>query len=106
MKKGAMRNLPQLSQSRVVMIAIMMMLEMMNQRASRAHATARSLAHQPFLSYQLFNFYELCLCSASRCNSHCVDCVNVCMNCDMYDCMCIGEQKLLRTVLNYRVWWQ
>lgn len=50
MRKSAMRNLPQLSQSRVVMIAIMMMIEMMNQRASRAQATARSLAHLLFLA--------------------------------------------------------
>lgn len=49
-KKRAVRNLPQLSQSRVVMIAIMMMIEMMNQKASRAQATARSLAHLLFLA--------------------------------------------------------
>lgn len=49
-KKRAVRNLPQLSQSRVVMIAIMMMIEIMNQKASRAQATARSLAHLLFLA--------------------------------------------------------
>lgn len=50
MKDKVMRNLPELSQSRVVMIAIMMMIQMMNQSASGAQGTARSLAHLLFLA--------------------------------------------------------
>lgn len=49
-EKRAMRNLPQLSRSWVVMIGIMVMIEMMNQRASGAQVTARSLTHLLFLA--------------------------------------------------------
>ncbi|CAJ1068164.1 Hypothetical predicted protein [Xyrichtys novacula] len=48
-REGGKRNVPQLSQSRAVMIAIIMMIEMMNQSTLRAKATVRNSAHLLFL---------------------------------------------------------
>lgn len=59
MRKKDVRNVPELSQIRVVMIAIIIMIEMMSQSASRAQATARSFSTSIIPGDEKFSLCEL-----------------------------------------------